>query len=67
MRSFMAAMAIALLTVPACAQGMGGMGKHSQSSDQKTDQPKKKVDEKGYNSALGAIPDKKYDPWRAMH
>lgn len=27
---------------------------------------KPKADEKAYNSALGNIPDKRYDPWRGV-
>ena len=30
---------------------------------QKTETPKKKVDDKDYKAALGRIPDKKVDPW----
>jgi hypothetical protein len=43
---------------PAAAQMKGGKKGH-----QETAQPKKKVDEKGYKSALDRIPDQKFDPW----
>ena len=49
----------ALMTVmPAAAQMKGGK-RHSQD----TGQSKKKVDDKGYKSALDRIPDQKVDPW----
>ena len=51
---------VALLATaaPAAAQMKGGKKGH-----QETAQPKKKVDEKGYKSALDRIPDQKFDPW----
>jgi hypothetical protein len=52
----MAALATAM---PAAAQMKGGKKGHSED----TTQPKKKVDEKGYKSALDRIPDQKFDPW----
>jgi hypothetical protein len=56
-----AAMILALLAIPAHAQGRrppGGEGK-------KTDEQKPKVDEKAYKAALERIPEpkEKYDPW----
>lgn len=68
MRAFLIATIIALLTIPAAAQGMGtGMGgggkkRHSDQAEQKGP-VKPKVDDKGYRSALDRLPDKKYDPW----
>jgi hypothetical protein len=53
---------IVLVTIPAYAQGMPGGKHHSQ--EQKAEEPKKKPDDKGYNSSLAKIPDRKYDPWQ---
>lgn len=65
MRVFVVAATIALLTVPACAQGMsGGRGHHK--TDQKSEEQKKKPDDKAYTSALGRIPDRKYDAWQGV-
>ena len=63
MRTFIAAVIIALLTVPSYAQGMsGGKGRHGRA--QNAEQPKKKSDDKAYKSALDRLPDKKFDPWQ---
>jgi hypothetical protein len=63
MRTFIAAVIIALLTVPSFAQGMpGSKGHHGRA--QSTEQPKKKADDKAYKSALDRLPDKKFDPWQ---
>ena len=62
MKSLLISVAIiaALTTVmPAAAQMTGGKKGHGQD----TAQPKKKVDDKGYKSALDRIPDQKFDPW----
>lgn len=56
--AIMAALAMAM---PAAAQMKGGKGHR-----QETAQPKKKVDERGYKSALDRIPDQKFDPWRKV-
>ena len=73
MRAFIAAMIIALLTVPSYAQGMGGPGADGQGMSggkgrhghaQNSEQPKKKSDDKAYKSALDRLPDKKFDPWQ---
>jgi hypothetical protein len=67
MRVFViAAAAIALMTAPASAQGMG---KQRREPDQKTDpnkDAKRKADEKAYYDALSKIPNAKqpYDPWK---
>jgi hypothetical protein len=74
MRTFIAAMIIALLTVPSCAQGMGGQGMGGQGMSggkghgraQNAEQPKKKSDDKAYKSALDRLPDQKFDPWQNM-
>jgi hypothetical protein len=52
---------IVLMAVPAYAQGMG---KRHHSEEQKADDQKKKPDDKGYNSSLAKMPDRKYDPWQ---
>jgi hypothetical protein len=54
---------IVLVTIPACAQGMSG-GKTHHTHEQKADEQKKKPDDKGYNSSLAKMPDRKYDPWQ---
>ena len=68
MRSFIAAVIVALLTVSSYAQGMGGQGmpggKGHHGRPQNTEQPKKKADDKAYKSALDRLPDKKFDPWQ---
>lgn len=53
---------LALIAMPAQAQ-MGG--KRHQGDEKKTDDSKKKVDEKAYKAALERIPEpkEKYDPW----
>jgi len=57
------ASAVALTTVSAHAQGVGGGHKHQQKTD-KTDPQKPKADDKAYNAALKSLPDKPYDPWQ---
>jgi len=54
---------IVLVTIPAYAQGMSG-GKTHQPPEQKAEDQKKKPDDKGYNSSLAKMPDRKYDPWQ---
>jgi hypothetical protein len=58
----MAAVLLALITVPANAQ-MGG--RRHQGDDQKKAEKKPQVDEKAYKAALERIPEpkEKYDPW----
>jgi archaellum biogenesis protein FlaJ (TadC family) len=69
MRTFIAVVALALLTVPAYSQEMPGGKKHHR-TEQKTDEQKdrKKVDDKAYNDALSRIPtsNEKPDPWRNL-
>lgn len=68
MRTLIAALAIALLTVAAHAQGMG-RGKQRQQPAQKTeDVTKKKVLEEDYKNALKNIPvpTEKPDPWKTI-
>ena len=65
MRTLLVAVTIALLATSAYAQGMRGSKRHGQG--QRTEQPKPKADDKGYNAALSRIPmpEKKYDPWQS--
>jgi hypothetical protein len=65
MRTFLAALAIALLTVPAYSQQrLTNPKQHHQ--EQKADPDKKKADDKAYNDALSRIKpaDTKPDPWK---
>ena len=59
----MAVAVLALLAVPALAQGGGKRG--HQSDNTKAEDKKPKVDDKAYQEALKRIPDskEKYDPW----
>jgi hypothetical protein len=61
MRTFVAALAVMLLTLPAYAQG-----KKHHNSDQKSTEQKPKTDDKAYGRALSSLPDRKYDPWKDM-
>ena len=62
MRTFVVAVIIALLTVSSYSQGMfGGKGRHGRG--QKSEEQKKKTEEKPYKSPLDKLPDKKFDPW----
>ena len=64
MRLIIAAIMIALLTVPSTAQ-FKGMGSGSKNQEKDNAPPKKKEDE-GYKSAIERLPDQKFDPWRNM-
>jgi hypothetical protein len=68
MRVLMTAMALALITLPAHAQGMGGGHKHRQDAQKTTDKAKTKADEEAYKEALKRIPapKEKPDPWKSM-
>ena len=69
MRTFLVALAIVLLTVPAYAQGKsGGKRRHVTSDPQSEGLRKKRAaeSEKAYKSALDKIPNKPYDPWQNM-
>jgi hypothetical protein len=65
MRSFIAALIIVGLAVPAAAQGMPGGNRHRGKAE-KSEQRKPKVDEKAYQSAIDKLPDQKFDPWRTV-
>jgi hypothetical protein len=71
MRVLIAAIATALLTVPAYSQA-GGVGNSGQGGGRghraqapAVDPAKTKADEKAFNDAVSRIPspEKKYDPW----
>jgi hypothetical protein len=62
MRLILAAIAIALLVLPAHAQR--GHRHHGASQQKSANKPK--VDEKAYSKALSTLPDQKYDPWNNM-
>ena len=70
MRILITAMTIALMTVPAHAQGMGtGRGhKHQQDTQKTEDKAKTKADEQAYKEALKRIPvpNEKPDPWKSV-
>ncbi len=65
MKTFVVAMTMVLLALPAYAQGGPGGRKHN-GSEQKTGEHKPKVDDKAYGRALSSLPDQKYDPWKDM-
>jgi hypothetical protein len=60
-----AASAIATNAMAQNAGGMGGERRHAQ-GQAKTAEPKPKVDEKAYTSALKGLPDKQYDAWHGV-
>ena len=62
MRLILAAIMIALLTVPGTAQ-FKSMG---EAPKQKDNGPPKKKDDEGYKAAIERLPDQKFDPWRNM-
>jgi hypothetical protein len=67
MRTFLVAVTIALLTVPAYAQMMSRGDKRPGSerkTEQKVDPRKQKADEAAYKAALDKIPAQKFDPWQ---
>ena len=68
MRTLIAALAIALLTVAAHAQGMGKGKRQQQNVPKAEDQAKKKAAEHAYKDALKSIPisNEKLDPWKSM-
>ena len=65
MRFFLAAVTIALLTLPGHAQGMRGGKGHQGATEQKKDEAKPTVSDKDYKAALDRIPNsnEKPDPW----
>jgi hypothetical protein len=67
MRMFVIVAFIVSSTMPAFSQGMPGGGRR-QKSEQKTEEPKIKANEKDYKAALERlpVPARKYDPWQTM-
>ena len=66
MRTLAIAVAVlALVAMPAYAQMGGGKRGHKTDDTTKTDDKKKKLDDKAYQEALKRIPDpkEKFDPW----
>lgn len=72
---FVAVLGVGLLASTAYAQGVGGVsdpggfgGPHRRqpAKTRAAQPPKQKVDEKAYSAALKGLPDKEYDPWRAV-
>jgi hypothetical protein len=74
-RLLIAGLALALMLTCAQAQlgqvpgqlpgaNVGANASKAEQQGQKAVKPK--ADEKAYNSALGNIPDKRYDPWRGV-
>jgi hypothetical protein len=71
MRILFAAMATALLAMPAYSQSGGGInaaqgaGRAARPRKPAVDPAKRKADEKAFNDAVSRIPpsEKKYDPW----
>ena len=61
----MAVAVLALVAMPAHAQMGGGKRGHKTDDTTKTDDKKKKAEDKAYQEALKRIPDpkEKYDPW----
>ena len=65
-------LSFALLSTPAHAQGVtggpdatpGSKGKHRNVAGTKTPEQKPKADDKDYRSAIGRLPDQKFDPWK---
>jgi|RhiMetdeSRZDD1v2_1073273.scaffolds.fasta_scaffold863437_1 hypothetical protein len=70
MRTFLVALAVLLMVVPAYAQGgkSGGKRRNATSDPQAEGLKKKRTDasEKAYKSALDKIPNKPFDPWGNM-
>jgi hypothetical protein len=63
MRLILAAIMIALLTVPSSAQKFKSM---AEDPKQKDNAPPKKKEDEGYKAAIERMPDQKFDPWRNM-
>jgi hypothetical protein len=64
MRVVVIAAIVASMMVPAFSQAEARGNKRG--SGQKTEQPKKKTDDKDYKAALDRIPTQKYDPWQTV-
>jgi len=76
MRLLLAALATALTVASAQAQlmGPGGqiagsqIGQHAQQRSEQSNKTaaERKNEERAYNSALGNLPDKQFDPWHGV-
>ena len=68
MRTFITAMAIALLAAAAPAQAIAKGKRQQQDAPKAEDQAKKKATEEAYKNALKSIPvsNEKPDPWKTM-
>ena len=68
MRTFITAMAIALLAAVAPAQAIAKGKRQQQDAPKAEDQAKKKATEEAYKNALKSIPvsNEKPDPWKTM-
>ena len=64
MRTFLVALLIALLTVPASAQKMRGKQRNAGTQQSEEQKRKNAAAEKAYKSSLDKIPEQKYDPWK---
>ena len=66
MRTFVVALTLLVLALPAQAQ-QASAGKSKMLNDGPVKgETKPKVDDKAYGNALGNLPDKKFDPWKDM-
>jgi hypothetical protein len=67
MRLFVIAMTAVCVAMPALAQEMGHGGRHKR-TQQKTDAPAVRANDKDYKAALDRMPapTQKYDPWGTM-
>jgi ribosomal protein L12E/L44/L45/RPP1/RPP2 len=68
MRTFITAMAIALLAVAAPAQAIAKGKRQQQDAPKAEDQAKKKASDEAYKNALKSIPEskEKMDPWKSV-
>lgn len=62
MKTFVVALTIALMALPAAAEAAGRKNRGSA----QTAERKPKVDDKAYGAALSTLPNKKYDPWAGV-
>ena len=65
MRLVVVALTIVSLAAPAVAQDSPRSGRHKK-TEQKTQAPAVKADDKAYKSAIDRMPTQTYDPWGTM-
>lgn len=65
MRAVLAALFIALLTMPGAAQ-FTSIGEKKKESKESQAPKRPSSEDKDYKSAIDRLPDQKYDPWRNM-